>query len=392
MTDYKSKVSKKLGMLPPYLFARIDKLKQQAVDKGVEVIDLGIGDPDTPTPAHVVKALERGAHDPRNHRYPSYEGKLSFREAVSEWYEERFGVNVDPGREVLTLIGSKEGIGHIPFAFLDPGDVVLAPNPGYPVYRAATLLAGGEVHDMPLLKENGFLPDLSVIPEDVASRAKLMFLNYPNNPTSATATLDFLREAVNFARRHGIALCHDAAYSEVYYDEKNPPPSLLLVEGAKEVAIEFHSLSKTYNMTGWRIGFAVGNADILAGLGKIKSNVDSGAFGAVQDAGIAALTGSQECVAQLRRLYRRRRDAFCGGLLKAGFELKPPEASFYVWITVPADQTSEGFAARLLEEAGLVLTPGNGFGSHGEGYIRACLCSDEKVLEEAASRLARLGA
>ncbi len=390
MTDYRTKVSRKLSMLPPYLFARIDRLKQEAREKGMKIIDLGIGDPDTPTPPHIIEALERASRDPHNHRYPSYEGKHAFREAVAEWYRTRFGVELDPGREVLTLIGSKEGIGHLPFAFLDPGDVCLATNPGYPVYRACTLLAGGEPFDLPLRKENAFLPDLEAVPADILRRSKLMFFNSPNNPTAAVAGLDFFGAAVGFARRHGLVLCHDAAYSEIYFDEKNPPGSILDVPGAKEVAIEFHSLSKTYNMTGWRIGFAVGNADILAALGKIKSNLDSGAFGAVQDAGTAALQGSQECVAALRRMYRKRRDIFCAALGKAGIEVRPPEATFYVWIPVPAGHTSESFAMLLLEKAGIVLTPGNGFGAHGEGYVRAALCVGEEVLEETAARLGTL--
>jgi LL-diaminopimelate aminotransferase len=390
MSDLSNLVSKKLGMLPPYLFARIDRMKKEARERGVSLIDLGVGDPDTPTPPHIIEAMERALRDGENHRYPSYEGKLSFRQAVADWYHRRFGVELDPAREVLTLIGSKEGIGHIPFAFLDPGDVCLVPNPGYPVYRACTLLAGGEVWDMPLTAGGAFLPDLAAIPPQTVARTKLMFLNYPNNPTSATAGPDFFAGALDFARRNGIALCHDAAYSEVYYDEDSPPGSILQLPGAKEVAIEFHSLSKTYHMTGWRIGFAVGNADILAALGKIKSNIDSGAFGAVQDAGIAALSGSQECVAALRRMYRRRRDVFCDGLARAGFRVTPPAATFYVWIPVPEGHTSESFASLLLERAGLVLTPGNGFGSSGEGYVRAALCLPEDLLAEAAARLSAL--
>lgn len=390
MTDYRKLVSKKLDMLPPYLFARIDQLKKEAAERGMKIIDLGVGDPDMPTPEHIIDAMDRAVREPANHRYPSYEGKLSFRESVSEWYQERFGVKIDPQREALTLIGSKEGIGHIPFAFLDPGDICLVPNPGYPVYRACTLLAGGEPYDLPLLEENGFLPDLGSIPTEVARRAKLMFINYPNNPTSAVAGLDFFREAVEFALKNEIVLCHDAAYSEIFFDEQDPPASIMLIEGAREAAIEFHSLSKTFNMTGWRIGFAVGNTDILDGLGKIKSNIDSGAFGAVQDAAVAALSGDKGCVSSLRVMYAKRRDAFCAGLASAGLETDPPRATFYVWIKVPKGHTSESFAALLLEKAGLVLTPGNGFGSYGEGYVRACLCVDENVLEEAARRLAEL--
>ena len=324
-----------------------------------------------------------------NHQYPSYTGKLSFRAAVAQWYQGRFDVALDPATEVLTLIGSKEGIGHIPFAFLDPGDVVLVPNPGYPVYNAATLLAGGEPHMLPLTKKNDFLPDLDAIPEEVARRAKLLFLNYPNNPTAAVADLAFYRRVVDFARRTGVIVCHDAAYSEMYYDGAKPP-SFLEVEGAKDVGIEFHSLSKTYNMTGWRVGFAVGNASVIRGLGHIKSNVDSGAFGAVQDAGIAALTGDQKPVEKMRRLYQKRRNVLYRGLRRLGLKLKKPQASFYVWCEVPAGQTSESFSSLLLEKAAVVCTPGNGFGAHGEGYVRFALTVDAPRLEEAVDRIAKV--
>ena len=387
MVDYSKKVSRKRDMLPPYLFARIDQLKKEAEEKGVEVIDLGVGDPDRPTPKHIMQVMDVSLRKHENHQYPSYVGKLSFREAVARWYKERFDVDLDPEREVLTLIGSKEGIGHIPFAFLDPGDVCLVPNPGYPVYRACTLLAGGEPHDMPLIRENGFLPDLEGIPGEFILRAKLMFLNYPNNPTSAVADMDFFTGAVRFARENGIALCHDAAYSEIYYSEDDRPRSIMEVEGAGDVAVEFHSLSKTYNMTGWRIGFVVGNADIISALGKIKSNIDSGAFGAVQDAAAAALNGNQACVAALREIYQRRRDIFYLGLKKAGIQLDIPKATFYVWIPVPQGHTSESFSTLLLEKAGLVTTPGVGFGSYGEGYVRVSLTVAEEVLREAAERL-----
>jgi LL-diaminopimelate aminotransferase len=324
-----------------------------------------------------------------NHQYPSYTGKLSFRAAVAQWYQARFTVALDPATEVLTLIGSKEGIGHIPFAFLDPGDVVLVPNPGYPVYNAATVLAGGEPYMLPLVKKNDFLPDLDAIPEDVARRAKLLFLNYPNNPTAAVADLAFYRRVVDFARRTGVIVCHDAAYSEMYYDGARPP-SFLEVEGAKEVGIEFHSLSKTYNMTGWRVGFAVGNASVIRGLGHIKANVDSGAFGAVQDAGIAALTGDQKPVEKMRRLYQKRRNVLYRGLRRLGLKLRKPQASFYVWCEVPTGQTSESFSSLLLEKAAVVCTPGNGFGAHGEGYVRFALTVDAPRLEEAVDRIAKV--
>jgi LL-diaminopimelate aminotransferase len=388
MTDFTDRLARNLSKLPPYLFARIDVLKADARARGVDIIDVSIGDPDQPTFAPVVRAGKQAVGAAENHQYPSYAGKLSFREAVAQWYAGRFGVTLDPAREVLTLIGSKEGIGHIPFAFLDPGDVVLVPNPGYPVYNAATILAGGEPYMMPLLKKNDFLPDLEAIPEEVLQRAKLLFLNYPNNPTAAVADRDFYRRVVEFARRTGVIVCHDAAYSEMYYDGEKPP-SFLEVEGAKEVGIEFHSLSKTYNMTGWRLGFAVGNASVIAGLGHIKANVDSGAFGAVQDAGTAALLGDQKPVERMRRLYQRRRNALYRGLRKLGLKLKKPKASFYLWCEVPAGHTSESFSTHLLEKAGVLCTPGNGFGAHGEGYVRFALTVDVPRLEEAVERIGK---
>lgn len=377
----------RLKKLPPYLFAQLDEAKARQLAKGVDVIDLGVGDPDLPTPAPIIERMKRAVENPEHHRYPSYEGMLSFREAVARWYKNRFGVELDPASEVITLIGSKEGIGHIPLAFVNPGDVVLVSDPGYPVYGGATILAGGEPYNVPLLADRGFLPDLSAIPGDVLARAKLMFLNYPNNPTAAVASLDFFREAVDLAREHDIILCHDAAYSEMYYGE--PPHSLLEVRGAKDVAIEFHSLSKTFNMTGWRIGMAVGNAAIVQGLKKVKTNIDSGAFQAVQEAGIEALEGGHG-IEEMRRVYRERRDVLVGGLKKAGFQVEAPQATFYVWFPVPQGSNSMAFATRALEEAGVVITPGVGFGTHGEGYVRAALTVSKEQLEEAAQRLARL--
>ncbi len=389
MTDFSPRLSKSLAKLPPYLFARIDALKAEAKAKGADLIDVSIGDPDQPTFKHIVKAGKAAATALENHQYPSYAGKLSFREAVAQWYRARFEVALDPANEVLTLIGSKEGIGHIPLAFLDPGDVVLVPNPGYPVYNAATILAGGEPHLLPLVKKNDFLPDLEAIPAEVARRAKLLFLNYPNNPTAAVADLGFFRRVVDFARRTGVIVCHDAAYSEMYYDGAKPP-SFLEVEGAKEVGIEFHSLSKTYNMTGWRLGFAVGNASVIKGLGHIKANVDSGAFGAVQDAGIAALSGDQKPVEKMRRLYQKRRNVLYRGLRRLGLKLKKPQASFYVWCEVPNGHTSESFSSLLLEKAAVVCTPGNGFGVHGEGYVRFALTVEVPRLEEAVERIGKV--
>ncbi len=377
----------RLKRLPPYLFAQLDEAKARQLARGVDVIDLGVGDPDLPTPKPIIDRMKKAVENPQHHRYPSYEGMLSFREAVARWYKKRFGVDLDPQREVITLIGSKEGIGHIPLAFVNPGEVVLVPDPGYPVYGGATILAGGEPFNVPLKEEKGFLPDLSSIPGDVLARARLMFLNYPNNPTAAVASLDFFKEAVDFAREHGIILCHDAAYSEMYYGQ--PPCSILEVEGARDVAIEFHSLSKTFNMTGWRIGMAVGNPVVIQGLKKVKTNIDSGAFQAIQEAGIEALDG-QHGVDDMRRVYRERRDLFVGELKKAGFQVEAPQATFYVWFPVPHGTDSITFATRALEEAGVVITPGVGFGSHGEGYVRAALTVSKERLEEAAQRLARV--
>jgi LL-diaminopimelate aminotransferase len=379
----------RLRQLPPYLFAEIDRLKQEAMRKGVDIINLGVGDPDLPTPSHIVKRMAEAAADPRNHQYPSYEGLLEFRQAVADWYRDRFGVTLDPQTEVLTLIGSKEGIGHIPLAFIDPGDAVLIPDPGYPVYQAGTVFAGGVPHLLPLYPSNGFLPDLGSIPLDILRKAKMLFLNYPNNPTAAVAPDTFFAQAVNFAERHNLILCHDAAYSEIAFDGYRPG-TLLNVEGAKEVAIEYHSLSKTYNMTGWRIGFVVGNAEILAGLGRIKTTLDSGVFQAVQQAGIEALRGPQDCVAWACKTYQERRDVLVDGLCGLGWSLQKPKASFYVWIPVLPGYTSPELARRLLSEAGIVSTPGVGFGPHGEGFIRAALTVSVERIREAVERIGNL--
>ncbi len=378
--------AERLNQLPPYLFKEIDRKKAEVKARGVDIIDLGVGDPDLPTPEHIIGEMKRAVDDPANHQYPSYSGMTDFKEAVARWYGERFSVDLDPASEVVSLIGSKEGIAHLPLAFINPGDVSLVPSPAYPVYHIATLFAGGESYFMPLLSENDFLPDLDLIPEDVADRAKLMFINYPNNPTSAVADLDFFRRVVSFAQKHGILVCHDAAYTEMAFDGYEPP-SFLEVDGAKEVGMEFHSLSKTYNMTGWRIGFAVGNAEGVAGLGAIKSNIDSGVFQAVQRAGIEAISGDQACVAEMNRIYSGRRDLMVQGLREAGFELYPPKATFYLWIRVPHGYTSATLATRLLEEAGLVVTPGNGFGDPGEGFFRIALTQNRKRLGEAIERL-----
>ncbi len=373
----------RLSSLPPYLFARIDAMKAEKARSGADIIDLGVGDPDLPTPPHVVEALCAAARDPANHHYPSYAGMPAFREAAANWYGRRFGVELDPATEVLALMGSKDGIAHVPEAFVNPGDVVLAPSPGYPVYRTSTLFAEGVLHDLPLAAENGFLPDLDAIPADVARRAKLLFVNYPNNPTAAVAPPSFYDEVVAFAREHDIVVVSDNAYSEIAYDGYRAP-SFLETDGAMEVGVEMHSLSKTYNMTGWRIGMAVGNPEILAGLGRVKTNVDSGVFDAVQHAGIAALSGSQDCVADACRVYQERRDVLVKGLRSLGYDIAAPKATFYVWLPV---EDSMAFAARLLDEAAIVATPGVGFGAHGEGYVRFALTRPVDRIEEALARM-----
>ena len=381
--------AERLKKLPPYLFKEIDRKKTEVRSRGVDIIDLGIGDPDLPTPPHIIEALKKAAADSTNHRYPSYSGMGDFKKTVAEWYGKRFGVELDPDTEVISLIGSKEGIAHFPLAFVNPGDVALVPAPAYPVYHNATMFAGGESHFMPLLSENRFLPDLTAIPDKIISRARVMFINYPNNPTSAVADLDFFREVAEFAKDNNILVCHDAAYTEMAFDGYRPP-SFLAAEGAKEVGIEFHSLSKTYNMTGWRIGFAVGNREAIDGLGAIKSNIDSGVFQAVQMAGVAAMRGDQTCVSHMVQVYSRRRDLMIKGLQDVGFEVETPKATFYLWIKVPEGYTSSQLTERVLEDAGLVVTPGNGFGEPGEGYFRIALTQKRERLSEAVQRLKAL--
>ncbi len=379
----------RLKQLPPYLFQEIDRLKADLIAKQVNVIDLGVGDPDLPTPKHIIESLEKTAKDPVNHRYPSYSGMNDFRKSVARWYRRRFAVELDPLSEVLTLIGSKEGIAHFPLAFINPGDIALVPSPAYPVYHIATMFAGGDSHFMPLRREKGFLPDLEAIPTELARRAKVLFINFPNNPTAATAEREFFQQAVDFARAYDLIVCHDAAYTEMGF-EGYKPMSFLEIGGAKEIGIEFHSLSKTYNMTGWRLGFAVGNAQILNGLGQIKSNIDSGAFNAVQWAGITALEGDQGCVREMQRIYQDRRDTLVNGLRKTGLDPEMPKATFYVWCPTPVKYTSQEFTSLLLREAAIVTTPGSGFGEPGEGYVRMALTVTKERIEEAVERIQKL--
>ena len=358
---------------PPYPFAELARIKREMIAKGADLVDLGIGDPDRPTPPHIVEALCRAARDPRTHQYDETGAGLpAFREAVARWYEGRFGVELDTDKEILRLIGSKEGLAHMFWSVLNPGDAALLPDPAYPVYKVNTNFAGGKPHMMPLLKENGYLPDLDAIPADVAARAKIMMLCYPNMPTAAVAERDFYERAVEFARKHDILVCLDMAYSEIAFDGYRTQ-SLLQVPGAKEVAVEFHSLSKTYNMTGWRIAYAVGNPHALQALGKLKSNLDSGAFLAIQQAAAAALTGPQDCVAEMMATYQRRRDLLIEGLRALGWPVEKPRATFYVWTPTPEGYTSAEFAELLLNEAQVLLTPGSAYGEQGEGFVRMAL-------------------
>ncbi|MFH1450176.1 MAG: LL-diaminopimelate aminotransferase [bacterium] len=381
--------AKRIQELPPYLFVEIDRLKNEALKKGADLIDLGIGDPDQKTPDFIVNALSEALKNEENHHYPSNYGLLSLRIAIAHWYQKRFGVNLDPEKEILPLIGSKEGIGHLPLALINPGNVVLVPNPGYPVYQAATILAGGEPYHLPLLKENEFLPVLENIDPFILKKTKLIFLNYPNNPTGAVANKEFFKEIVKFADQYKIIVAHDAAYSEIYFDQQKPL-SFLEIEGAKEVGVEFHSLSKTYCMAGWRIGFVVGKAEIIEALAKVKSNLDSGVFQAIQCAATVALNDTSDFVNKLRFTYQERRDVIVDGLNKFNWKTKKPEATFYVWISVPSGYTSSELCKTLLEKAGIVTTPGIGFGKYGEGYIRVALTTDKFKLEEVIERLKKL--
>lgn len=376
--------------LPPYLFAAIDQMKQEAVRQGKDIINLGVGDPDMPTPAPIIERIKKAVEDPRHHQYPSYDGMPSFRQAVAAWYRRRFKATLDPETEILSLIGSKEGVGHLPLALINPGDTVLMTSPGYPVYHSGTLFAGGKSVAVPLKKENGFLPDLDAIPSEVAKAAKMFFVNYPNNPTAATADKAFFESLIDFADRNQVIICHDAAYTEIYFDGLRPI-GFMEVDGAKEVGIELHSLSKTYNMTGWRIGFAVGNREVLTALGKIKSNLDSGIFQAVQEAGIAALDLDDSLLDVIRKIYQERRDTLVPGLQKLGFQVDLPSAAFYAWIPVPAGISSTEMTASLLKKTAIVTTPGNGFGDAGEGYIRMTLTVGTERLEEALDRMEKAG-
>jgi LL-diaminopimelate aminotransferase len=362
---------------------------QQKKQAGVDVISLGIGDPDLPTPARIVSVLQEAAADPANHRYPSYFGLNELREAIADWYRQRFDVSLDPATEILPTLGSKDGISHAPLALVDPGDVVLAPDPGYTPYATGTIMAGGDPYVMPLTAANHWLPDLDAIPDEVAERARLMWLNYPNNPTAAVAGREFLQRAVEFCRRHDIVLCHDAPYSEICFDGYRPL-SLFEIDGAKEVGLEFHSLSKTFNMTGWRIGWVCGRADLVGLIGQLKTNIDSGIFQAVQWAAIEALNGGEEETHAANEIYARRHRLVADTLNSLGWAIKPPRATFYVWAPVPEGYDSIGFAGHVLDQLGVNITPGVGFGAHGEGYFRLSVTAPDARLEEAMTRFRKL--
>jgi LL-diaminopimelate aminotransferase len=382
--------AKRISDVPPYLFARIDKKRDEMRANGVDVIDLGVGDPDQPTPQKIIAEMKRALDDAETLGYPPYDGIPKFRRAVADWYKRRFNVDLDPDKEVLSLIGSKEGIAHVFLAYIDPGDVALIPDPCYPVYRVATIFAGGIPHSIPLLEENGFLPDFSSVDKKILKKAKLLFINYPNNPTSAVADRKFFENAVAFAKKNGLLLCSDLAYSEMAYDGYRPV-SALEIPGAKDVTIEFHSLSKTYNMTGWRIGMAVGSAEAISALSVIKTNIDSGIFKAIQVAGVKALLGDDSDLQKMREIYAKRGDILVNGLRELGWKIERPRATFYVWARVPKGHTSEGFCTEVLEKAGVLLVPGSGYGKYGEGYFRASITVPEKRLNEAVGRMKRAG-
>jgi LL-diaminopimelate aminotransferase len=388
------KFAQRLDLVPPYLFAELERKIDEKRREGVDVISLGIGDPDLPTPEPVIRALQQAAADPQTHQYPSNRGLERFREAIAGFYADRFETDVDPGSEIVPVLGGKEGVAHIAFACLDPGDVALSPEPGYPPYTSGPLFAGAEVVYLPLREENGFMPDLEAIPTEALERANLLFLNYPNNPTGAVVAPGFFERAVAFAREHGVVVVHDNAYSEIAFDGYRPP-SFLATDGAKDVGVEIFSLSKGWNMTGWRIGWVAGNAEVVERYRQLKTNLDSGMFDALQVAGAAALNESGEFPAEMSAIYARRRDLMIDALARIGLPAKPSQATPYIWVHVPEGYTSETFTELVLAEAGVVVSPGPSFGPSGEGYVRISLTVADERLEQAADRIAtslRVGA
>ena len=382
--------TERLNKLPPYLFVEIDKAKRKARAEGRDIIDLGIGDPDEPTPKEIIGALYKAAQDPQNHHYPLDQGNSIFRDRIARWYKERFQVSLDPEREILPLLGSKEGISHMPLAFINPGDISLIPDPCYPPYKGGTILAGGVPYLMPLRDENNFLPDLNKIKKSALKKAKVIYINYPNNPTASICRKGFFEEVAIFAKKYNLIVASDAAYSEIAFDGYRPD-SFLKAEGGKETGVEFHSLSKTCNMTGWRIGFVCGNEKIIAGIAKVKSNIDSGVFNAIQMAGITALDISDKHLERMNKIYQERRDALVDGLNKLGWAIKKPKATFYVWARLPKkSKSSIEFAGLVLDKADIIITPGIGFGENGEGYVRFALTVSKERIQEAVQRLKKV--
>jgi len=380
--------SERLRNLPPYLFAESDKKKKAAIAAGRDIINLGVGDPDRPTPELIIRSLQHHVENPSFHQYALDQGSPELRRSIANFMQRRYGVSLDPETEILPTIGSKEALAHFPLAVINPGDVGLVPDPRYPVYRSSTQFAGGEPYVMPLLPERGFQPDLGAIPADILRKARLMFLNYPNNPTAGSADLNFFEHIVKLAKEHDFIVAQDAAYSEVYFEE--PPPSILQVPGAKDVAVEFHSLSKTFNMTGWRVGFAIGGAPLIAALGQVKANTDSGIFTAIQMAAVTALDNYDPLTQPIRDGYRERRDVLVSGLKKLGWDVPTPKATFYVWVPCPSGLDSSTTCTKLLDEADLVTTPGLGFGQTSDGFFRMALTVESPRLEEAVDRIGKL--
>jgi LL-diaminopimelate aminotransferase len=383
--------AKRLDRIPPYLFVEIDRKRDELIAQGVDIINMGVGDPDRPTPSHAIAEMIVALQDPANHNYPPNQGIKEYRVAIAELMARRYGVEgLDPNTEIISSIGSKEAIHNTFLAFVETGDYVLVPDPGYPVYRTSTIFAGGEYYTMPLLPERGFLPDLSQIPAEIARQSKLLWVNYPNNPTGAIATLEFFKELVDFCHRHEILLCHDHAYSEMAFDGYKPP-SILQVDGARDIAIEFHSCSKSYNMTGWRIGYVVGCAQGIKGLSQVKTNVDSGVFKAIQKAAIAAFKTDEAELQELMSVYQHRRDLVIDGLRSLGWQIEAPKATLYVWVPVPQGYTSKDFVTLLLEKCGIIVPPGNGYGDRGEGFFRIALTVADSRLQEAIERMRSAG-
>ena len=377
--------SDRLKKLPPYLFVEIDRMKQEAIEKGADIINLGVGDPDIPTPEIIRNRMKTAVDDPDNHQYPLGKGKKVLREKISVFMKKRFGLDLDPDTQIQPLLGSKEGIAHFPLAFINPGDTVLVPEPAYPVYFSSTVFACGEAYFMPLREDNGFLPDLESVPEDILDKAKIMFLNYPNNPTGAVAGPGFFSSVVDIARKHDIIIAHDAAYTDMYFEDK--PMSFLEIPGALDVGVEFHSLSKPFAMTGWRVGWVAGNSHLVEGLASIKNNIDSGVFGAIQDSAIKALDEYERIVPRMCGTYKDRMHTMAAGLRSCGWSMSDPTATFYLWTKPPVTVSSADVVKKLITEAGIVCTPGSGFGPSGEGYVRFALTRDVGRLEEAVERI-----